>query len=88
MACWVHVRDNGEAVDARSIRELEREWLQKDDEDDLGLDVTGLERDYWLGTEAGLDATHSMDNMRGVMAPSIRVRWVRDAAYKGTHGVN
>ena len=54
MACWVHVRDNGEAVHARSIRELEREWLQKDDMDDLGLDVTGLERDYWLGTEAGL----------------------------------
>ena len=59
MACWVHVRDNGEAVDARSIRELEREWLQKDDEDDLGLDVTGLERDYWLGTEAGLLGCHT-----------------------------
>ena len=59
MACWVHVRDNGEAVDARSIRELEKEWLQKHDEDDLGLDVTGLERDYWLGTEAGLQGCHT-----------------------------
>ena len=54
MACWVHSRGTGNAVPLRVIQELEQEWMRPDEKDDLGLQMCGPERDFWLGTEAGL----------------------------------
>ena len=54
MACWVHSRGTGNAVPLSVIQELEQEWMRPDEKDDLGLQMCGPERDFWLGTEAGL----------------------------------
>jgi hypothetical protein len=51
MACWVHqdsILDNHGV-----IQSLKEAWQQESSKDELKIDLQGLERQYWLGTEAG-----------------------------------
>jgi hypothetical protein len=51
MECWVHqdiILDDDKAH--QSVKEA---WEHKDDKDELKIELQGLERQFWLGTEAG-----------------------------------
>jgi hypothetical protein len=51
MECWVHqdiILDDDTAH--QSVKEA---WEHEDDKDELKIELQGLERQHWLGTEAG-----------------------------------
>ena len=51
MECWVHqdiILDDDKAH--QSVKEA---WGHEDDKDELEIELQGLERQFWLGTEAG-----------------------------------
>jgi len=51
MECWVHqdiILDDNTAH-----QNVKEEWEHGDDKDELKIDLQGLERQFWLGTEAG-----------------------------------
>ena len=51
MECWVH-HDTILDDDPANQRSKEA-WEQDDHKDELKIDLQGLERHFWLGTEAG-----------------------------------
>ena len=52
MQCWVH-RDT--VVDEGQVEMKMREaWEHEHSKDEMNIDLRGLERHYWNGTEAGL----------------------------------
>ena len=51
MACWVH--QDSILDDHGVIQSLKEAWQQESSKDELKIDLQGLERQYWLGTEAG-----------------------------------
>jgi hypothetical protein len=51
MACWVH--QDSILDDDEVIQGLQEAWEQESSKDELEIRLQGLERHYWLGTEAG-----------------------------------
>ena len=51
MACWVH--QDSILDDDEVIQGLQAAWEQESNKDELKIRLQGLERHYWLGTEAG-----------------------------------
>jgi hypothetical protein len=51
MECWVHqdiIMDHDKAH--KSVQEA---WEHEEDKDELKIELQGLERQLWLGTESG-----------------------------------
>jgi hypothetical protein len=54
MECWAHHNINLSVVIINQrYQHLRDAWEQENDKDDLKMDLQGLERQFWLGTEAG-----------------------------------
>lgn len=51
MTAWVH-RDHC-MVDQTAVESLQQAWECTEGKDECSVEMTGLERDYWLGSEAG-----------------------------------
>ena len=51
MECWTHSEAN--VNQEQAFKHIKAAWESEDDKDTLQIDLTGLEREYWLGTEAG-----------------------------------
>lgn len=51
MECWTHTSQ--QVTDSAVYECLKEAWEHEDEKDDLTVDIQGLEREYWLGTEAG-----------------------------------
>ena len=47
-----HLVTTGRKVD-KSRQSLKDSWEHESDKDELNINLQGLERDFWLGTEAG-----------------------------------
>jgi hypothetical protein len=51
MTCWVH---QDSILDDEAVHQsLKEAWGHEGSKDELKIDLQGLERLYWLGTEAG-----------------------------------
>jgi ribonuclease HI len=51
MTAWVHKECT--TIDQRAIMNLRQAWDCAEEKDECTVSMTGLERDYWLGSEAG-----------------------------------
>ena len=51
MECWTSCNDGLDADKSR--QSLKGAWEHESDKDELEVNLQGLERDFWLGTEAG-----------------------------------
>jgi ribonuclease HI len=51
MSCWVH--QDSILDDDEVLQGLQEAWEQESNKDELTIRLQGLERQYWLGTEAG-----------------------------------
>ena len=52
MECWTSCNDGLDADKSR--QSLKGAWEHESDKDELEVNLQGLERDFWLETEAGL----------------------------------
>ena len=82
MQCWVH-RDT--VVDEGQVEMKMREaWEHEHSKDEMNIDLRGLERHYWNGTEAGLLRCLTFQENPGQETdPCIRERWEQElSAFK------
>ena len=89
MQCWVH-RDT--VVDEGQVEMKMREaWEHEHSKDEMNIDLRGLERHYWNGTERKRvcwGATTFQESPGQEMDPCIREQWEQElSAFKDQHAL-
>jgi hypothetical protein len=79
MECWVHqdiILD-----DDKANQSLKGAWEQENITNELKIDLQGLERQFWLGTEAGRLGCYDFQEKHGPeMDQHTKEEWGREAS--------
>jgi hypothetical protein len=79
MECWVH--HDTILDDDKAHQSLKEAWEHEDNKDELKIELQDLERQFWLGTEAGrLGCYNFPGETWREMGQRTKEEWVRAAS--------